>query len=79
MTLQVYLGASYLKKTSRIIEMKITCRKNLSLGYIEKNVPTERDKYRNNVFNPGFRIIGAKKKGQKLKTNKDEQKVKTLV
>lgn len=59
--------------------MKTTCRKSLSLGYIEKNVPTERDKYRNNVFNPGFRIIGAKKKRQKLKTNKDEQKVKTLV
>ena len=59
--------------------MKITSPKNLSLVYIEKNVPAERDKYRKSVFNPGFLIIGTEKKRQNFKTNMDKQQVKTLV
>ena len=46
---------------------------------MEKNVPAERNEYRNGDSYPGFVINGAEKKRKNFKNNMNDRKVKTLV
>ena len=46
---------------------------------MEKNVPSEWNKYRQGAFYPGFLIIDGEKKRENFKSNFDDQKVQSLV